>query len=171
MRNNVLEGGAFATLRIPIQSLPSMKMEEGDPRCGARPLEPLTQVHHDHHAEDGAVAVAVAEPVAGADVRKKAIKTASFLPPSQITMCGRRKRKRTTTRRRRSPAKRSRYSQVGGVSPGLIVGIGKAGYGITKAIGEHQQKRAKKISDKRWRDYMSGERKSYGGESFNCCLM
>ena len=32
----------------------------------------------------------------------------------------------------------------GGVSPGLTVGIGKAGYRITKAIGEHQQKRAKK---------------------------
>ena len=59
----------------------------------------------------------------------------------------------------------------GGVSPGLTVGIGKAGYGITKAIGEHQQKRAKKISDKRWRDYLSGKRKSYGGESFNCSLM
>ena len=72
------------------------------------------------------------------------------------------------------PPKRPRrvtYSQVGGVSPGLIVGIGKAGYGITKAIGEHQQKRAKKISDKRWRDYLSGKRKSYGGESFNCSLM
>ena len=59
----------------------------------------------------------------------------------------------------------------GGVSPGLTVGIGKAGYRITKAIGEHQQKRAKKISDKRWRDYLSGKRKSYGGESFNCSLM
>ena len=82
-----------------------------------------------------------------------------------------RKRKRTTTRRRRSPAKRPRYSQVGGVSPALIVGIGKAGYGITKALGEHQQKQAKKISDKRWRDYMSGKRKSYGGESFNCSIM
>ena len=82
-----------------------------------------------------------------------------------------RKRKRTTTRRR-SPAKRPRRpSQVGGVSPALIVGIGKAGYGITKALGEHQQKQAKKISDKRWRDYMSGKRKSYGGESFNCSLM
>ena len=80
----------------------------------------------------------------------------------------RRKRKRSTTRR---PAKRRRVSQVGGVSPGLIVGIGKAGYAGTKAIGEHQQKRAKKISDKRWRDYLSGKRKSYGGESFNCSLM
>ena len=88
-------------------------------------------------------------------------------------MAPRRKRKRTTTRRR-PPAKRPRrmtYGQVGGVSPGLIVGIGKAGYGITKAIGEHQQKRAKKISDKRWRDYLSGKRKSYGGESFNCSIM
>ena len=91
-------------------------------------------------------------------------------------MCGRcgskRKRKRTTTRRRRPPAKRRRtLSQVGGVSPGLLVGIGKAGYGVTKAIGEHQQKRAKKISDKRWNDYLQGKRKSYGGESFNCSLM
>ena len=80
------------------------------------------------------------------------------------------KRKRSTTRRRH-PAKRRRRGQVGGVSPALIVGIGKAGYGITKALGEHQQKQAKKISDKRWRDYMSGKRKSYGGESFNCSLM
>ena len=90
-------------------------------------------------------------------------------------MCGRcgSKRKRTTTRRRRRPpAKRRRtLSQVGGVSPGLIVGIGKAGYGATKAIGEHQQKRAKKISDKRWKEYQQGKRKSYGGESFNCSLM
>ena len=81
MRNIVLEGGAFATSRIPIQSPPSMKMEEGDHRCAAPLLEPPTQVHHDHHAEDGAVAVA--EHADGADARKKAIKTASFLPPSQ----------------------------------------------------------------------------------------
>ena len=81
----------------------------------------------------------------------------------------RRKRKRSRARQR--PAKRRRRGQVGGVSPALIVGIGKTGYGITKAIGEHQQKRAKKISDKRWRDYLSGKRKSYGGESFNCSLM
>ena len=92
-------------------------------------------------------------------------------------MCGRcgsqRKRKRTTTRRRRRPPAKRRwtYSQVGGVSPALIAGIGKAGYGITKAIGEHQQKRAKKVSDKRWQEYLSGKRKSYGGESFNCSLM
>ena len=63
-------------------------------------------------------------------------------------MCGRcrsamaPKRKRNTTRRRK-PAKRQRrmtYGQVGGVSPGLIVGIGKAGYGIIKAFGDHQTK-------------------------------
>ena len=59
----------------------------------------------------------------------------------------------------------------GGVGPGLPIGILKAGYGITKAIGEHQQKRAKKISDKRGRDYLQGKRKSYGGESFNCSLI
>ena len=64
------------------------------------------------------------------------------------------KRKRTTTRRRR-PAKRQRrmtYGQVGGVSPGLIEGIGKAGYGISKPLGEHQTKRAVKIAEKRRRE-------------------
>ena len=86
----------------------------------------------------------------------------------QNTMPPRRKRKRRTTRRR---PRRVTYSQVGGVGVGLPVGILKAGYGITKAIGEHQQKRAKKISDKRWRDYLSGKRKSCGGESFNCSIM
>ena len=81
----------------------------------------------------------------------------------------RRKRNRSTTRR---PAKRRRrVSQVGGVSPALIVGIGKAGYAGTKAIGEHQTKRAIKIGEKRRREVASGKRKKYAGESFNCSLM
>ena len=79
-----------------------------------------------------------------------------------------RKRKRTTSRRRR---RRVTYSQVGGVSPGLIVGIGKAGYAGTKAIGEHQTKRAIKIGEKRRREVASGKRKKYAGESFNCSIM
>ena len=82
-------------------------------------------------------------------------------------------RKRTTTRRRR-PAKRPRrmtYGQVGGVSPGLPIGILKAGYKGTKAIGEHQQKRAIKIADKRRRDVASGKRKHYAEESINCSIM
>ena len=48
-------------------------------------------------------------------------------------------------KRKRRPTKRPRcrtYSQVGGVAPGLLVGIGKTGYSITKAIGELQPKRA-----------------------------
>ena len=84
-------------------------------------------------------------------------------------MAPRRKRKRTTTRRR-SPAKRRR-DQVGGVGPGLPIGILKAGYGITKAIGDHQTKRAIKIADKRRREVESGKRKRYAGESFNCSIM
>ena len=87
-------------------------------------------------------------------------------------MCGRcrsamaPKRKRATTRRRK-PAKRQRrmtYGHVGGVSPGLIVGIGKAGYGITKALGDHQTKRAIKITEKRRREVEQGKRKRYAGE-------
>ena len=81
-----------------------------------------------------------------------------------------RKRKRTTTRRRR-PAKRRRRGQEGGVGPGLPLGILKAGYGITKAIGDHQTKRAIAIADKRTREWESGKRKRYAGESFNCSIM
>ena len=44
-----------------------MKMEEGDHPCAARPPARPAQVHHDPHAEDGAVAVVehvvVVEPV------------------------------------------------------------------------------------------------------------
>ena len=53
--------------------------------CAAPLREPPAQVHHRHHAEDVAVAVAVAEHVDVVDNRecKKDIKTVSFLPPSQ----------------------------------------------------------------------------------------
>ena len=89
----------------------------------------------------------------------------------RFVMGPKRKRKRSTTRR---PAKRRRrvtYSQVGGVGIGLPVGILKAGYGITKAIGDHQTKRAIKIGEKRRREVASGKRKRYAGESFNCSIM
>ena len=83
-----------------------------------------------------------------------------------------RKRKRSTTQR---PAKRRRrrvtHSQMGGVGVSLPVGILKAGYGITKAIGDHQTKRAIKIGEKRRREVASGKRKRYAGESFNCSIM
>ena len=82
----------------------------------------------------------------------------------------RRKRQRKTTRRR--PAKRRRrVSQVGGVAASLPLGILKAGYGITKAIGDHQTKRAIAIGEKRRREVASGKRKKYAGESFNCSIM
>ena len=75
----------------------------------------------------------------------------------------RRKRKRTKRRRR--------VSQVGGVAASLPIGIFKAGYAGTKAIGEHQTKRAIKIGEKRRREVASGKRKKYAGESFNCSIM
>ena len=79
-----------------------------------------------------------------------------------------RKRKRRTSRRR---PRRRIISQVGGVGPGLPIGILKAGYGITKAIGDHQTKRAIAIGEKRRREVASGKRKKYAGESFNCSIM
>ena len=83
-------------------------------------------------------------------------------------MAPRRKRKRTTRRQR---PRRATYSQVGGVGPGLPIGILKAGYGITKAIGDHQTQRAIEIGEKRRREVASGKWKKYAGESFNCSIM
>ena len=83
MRNNVLGADVFAISRIPIQSPPSMKMEEGDPQCVARPPEPPAQAHHDHHAEDGAVVVA--EHADGVDGEKD-IKN-SCLTPTVLVPC------------------------------------------------------------------------------------
>ena len=83
------------------------------------------------------------------------------------------KRKRPAARRLRT-AKRQRrmtYGQVGGVSPGLLIGIGKVGYGITKTLGKHQTKRAIKIAEKRRREVEQGKRKRYAGESFNWSIM
>ena len=56
MLKNGLEVDGFATSRTPIQSPRSTKRVVV-PRCAARPPEPPVQVHLDHHAEDGAVAV------------------------------------------------------------------------------------------------------------------
>ena len=86
MLNNVLGADVFAISRTPIQSPQSTKMGEGDLRCAARPSEPPAQVHPDHHAEDGAVAVA--EHVDGVDAReqKKDIKN-SCLPPTVLVPC------------------------------------------------------------------------------------
>ena len=83
---------------------------------------------------------------------------------------GRKRKRRRTTTRRPTPANRRR-GQVGGVVASLPIGILKTGYATTKVIGEHQQKRAEEISEKRWRDYMQGKRKRYAGESFNCSIM
>ena len=89
MLNNVLEVDVFATSRTPIQSPQSTKMGEGDLRCAARPSEPPAQVHPDHHAEDGAVAVAEhadgAEPVDEEAVLHKRYKNRGF--PSIAPKC------------------------------------------------------------------------------------
>ena len=81
----------FATSRTPIQSPRSTKRVVV-PRCAARPPEPPAQVHPDHHAEDGAVAVA--EPVDGVEPvdevavlreQKKGIKNSGL--PSTVPKC------------------------------------------------------------------------------------
>ena len=173
MLKNGLEVDGFATSRTPIPSPPSTKRGVV-PRCAARPPARPAQVHPDHHAEDGAVAEHAdgAEPVDEVVVYKN-----RALSSPVPKMCGRcrhamgRKRQRRTTRRR-PPAKRSRrHGQVGGVAVSLPMGILKAGYGITKAIGDHQTKRAIAIGEKRRREVASGKRKKYAGESFNCSIM
>ena len=59
MLKNGLEADGFATSRIPIPSPPSTKRVDVR-RYVARPPARLV---HDPHVEDGAVAVAVVEPV------------------------------------------------------------------------------------------------------------
>ena len=54
--------------------------EDGGGRPSVRPPERPAQVHQDHHAEDGAVAVA--EHADGVDASEKDIKTVGSLPPS-----------------------------------------------------------------------------------------
>ena len=70
MLKNGLEVDGFAISRTPIQS-PRSTERVVVPRCAARPPEPPAQVHPDHHAEDGAVAVD--EHVDGADAREQKI--------------------------------------------------------------------------------------------------
>ena len=84
MLNNVLGADVFATSRTPIQSPRSTKMGEGDRRCAARPPDRPTQVHPDHHAEDGAVAEHVdgVEHADGAYAREQKGYKNSVLPPT-----------------------------------------------------------------------------------------
>ena len=78
-------------------------------------------------------------------------------------------RPRTAKRQRRMT-----YGQVGGgggISPDVLRSIGKASYGITKVLGDHQRKQATKISLRGMREVEQGKRKKYAGESFNCSIM
>ena len=81
MLNNVLEGGAFAISRIPIQSPRFMKMGKAVLPCAAPPPEHPAQVHR-HHAED--VAVAVAEHVDGVDDREQKKRYKHSVLPSTV---------------------------------------------------------------------------------------
>ena len=85
MLNNVLGADVFATSRTPIQSPRSTKMGEGDPQCAARPPERPAQVHPDHHAEDGAAAVA--EHVDGVDASEQKGYKNSCLPSTGLVPC------------------------------------------------------------------------------------
>lgn len=62
------------------------------------------------------------------------------------------------------------YGQVG-ISPGVLIGMGKASYGITKALEDHQRKQATEISLPRTREVDQDKHKKYAGESFNCSIM
>ena len=84
MLNNGLGADVFATSRTPIQSPRSTKRVVV-PRCAARPPEPPAQVHPDHHAEDGAVAVA--EHVDGVDAHEQKRYKNSGLPPTVLVSC------------------------------------------------------------------------------------
>ena len=62
-------------------------MGEGDLRCVERPPERPAQVHQDHHAEDGAAAVAEhADEVDAREQKKKRYKN-SVLPLTVLVPC------------------------------------------------------------------------------------
>ena len=91
MLKNEHEVDASVTSRTPIPSPPSTKKAVA-PRYAAHPPAPPVQVHPDHHAEDGAVAVAVAEHADGAEpvdeeavLPKKRYKNRGF--PSIVPKC------------------------------------------------------------------------------------
>ena len=60
-------------------------MGEVDLLCAARPPERPAQVHHRHHAEDGAVGVA--EQADGVDARTKKRYKNSVLPSTVLVPC------------------------------------------------------------------------------------
>ena len=163
MLNNVLGADVFATSRTPIQSPRSTKMGEGD----------LPYVHPNVQPKSTKTTTPRTGPWPWPSTRtgptpvNKGYKNSCLPSTVPVPMCGecqnamapRRKRKRTTRRRPR----RVTYSQVGGVGVGLPVGILKAGYGITKAIGDHQTKRAIKIGEKRRRSGLRQTKTLCGG--------
>ena len=139
-----------------------------DPLCAVPRPEPPVQVHH--HAQD----VAAAERVDVVDdCEKRDIKTASpkrvvgqmieHGTRTQTIGCFTFKDSQTTTVHD--------LQSRGGISPGVLIGIDKASYAITKALGDHQRKQATKISLRRMQEVGQGKRKKYAGESFSCCIM
>ena len=88
MLKNEHEVDASVTSRTPIPS-PRYTKRGVVPRCAAHPPEPPAQVHPDHHAEDGAVAVTEhadgAEPVDEEAVLHKRYKNRVF--PSIVPKC------------------------------------------------------------------------------------
>ena len=76
------------------------------------------------------------------------------------------------TRGHRSCSCKRRQGERGGAGPvGVVLGLPKLSYKITKRLSANQEKNAKKIHAKRLREVQTGKRKKYAGESWNCPIM
>ena len=141
------------------------------PRCAARPPEPPAQVHPDHHAEDGAVAVAEhadgAEPVDEAVVYKN-----RDLSSTVPKMCGecRHAMAPRRKRQRRRPAKRRRRMK-GGKAP-FVVDVKKGFKLLTDpAMWKIPSKADVKADKQRVANYKRQYRASGSKDSYNKWLV
>ena len=75
-----------------------------------------------------------------------------------------RRRRRTTRQSRR---RRRGITQRGRGAVGVVAGIPKAAWSITKGLETLAKKNGKRAHRKRMVEIRKGKRKSYGGESFS----
>ena len=170
MLKNGHEVDASATSRTPIPSLPSTKRVVV-PRYAARPPEPPAQVHPDHHAEAGAVAVAEHadgdEPVDEAVVYKNS--GFPFTVPKMRGECRHAmapRRKRTTTRRR------SRRRRMKGGKAPFVVDVKKGFKLLTDpAMWKIPSKADVKADKQRVANYKRQYRASGTKDSYNKWLV
>ena len=81
------------------------------------------------------------------------------------------KRRRKTQTKRGAKKRKTTRKQKGEGVVSVVAGLPKAAWSITKALEKRAKKQALKAHEKRAREFDSGKRKTFAGESFTCCVM